>query len=276
MIFGVLLLTAFRPPTVAATPPVLEVPYTHVPPAITGAADDPIWDHATVITKLTVAPGKLTGWKTVPVALPTEVKLLWDPHYLYVRFVCEGDEIYVPFKGRDKPHYKGDVVEVFIDPIGDARQYVEIELTPKNDILDQIILLTAPEPENGPDGVLLEKLYRRDLWVFPQWNLSGLRTATRRSVLPNGKRGWIADLALPADPLLRRLGTKSFSPMRLKMNFLRYEWPKSPKDSREPRLLIPMNWSPVRSGCPHIAPVTMGSVHLLKAVRSPAIFNGSN
>jgi hypothetical protein len=176
-----------------------------------------------------------------------------------------GDEIYAPFHGRDQPHYEGDVAEVFVDPVGDAKQYVEIELTPRNDILDQLLLLTA-EPKSDADGVLLPPIWQRNLWMLPEWNLAGLRTAAHIATRPDGKFEWIAEMALPAKSLLVRLGRESFSPMTLRANFLRYEWRKTGLDhvgSPETREFVPLNWAPVRSGCPHLSPQAMGVVRLL-------------
>jgi hypothetical protein len=248
----------------AASRPAMEVPNARVTPRVDADPSDPAWKFAATIPSLTVSPGRENP-VTAPLSpLPTEVKLLWDKTFLYIRFLCEGGDIYVPVTGHDKELYKGDVVEVFIDPVGDAREYVEIEISPKNDVFDQILLLTAPQPKSDSNGVLQYEIQQRDLWAFPQWDVSGLRSAAKVCNLSNGKPGWIVDLAIPAKSILRRLGVVSYSAMTLRVNLLRYEWSKEPDGSGAGRKLIAMNWAPVQFGLPHLSPQAMGELHLAK------------
>jgi len=244
----------------AAQYPTLDVQYARVAPHLDAGLNDPAWDSAVAIPHLSLSLGDTSDLT----ALPTEVRLLWDEHFLYIRFICTGTDIYVPYRGHDQPHYKGDVVEVFLDPVGDAREYVEIELTPKNDTFDQVILITAPQVKSDSQGVLLKEVQERDFWAFPQWDLAGLRTAAKICVLPSGEQGWIAELAIPANPLLQRLGRTTFMAMTMHANLLRYEWRKSGSDSGAARQLIPMNWAPVRNGSPHLSPEAMGLLRLVK------------
>ena len=121
----------------------------------------------------------------------TEIRLRWDPQFLYVRFSCADDDIYAPFDGYDQPIYKGDVAEVFLDPVGDGRQYIELELSPRGDVFRQLYLLTA-EPASDPDGLLRDEVVERDLWRVPGWDLPGLRTRARACRLGSGKPGWMS------------------------------------------------------------------------------------
>lgn len=235
--------------------PSLHVPYAGVVPRVTGAPDDPAWKHAASTAAMTVSRGSAAQGLT---ALPTRACLLWDAKSLYIRFVCLGGSIKSPYKKHDDPLYHADAVEVFIDPKGDGREWVELEVSPHNVVFDQIAVLTA-EPEYDAGGVLTHQVLDRDWWTDLSWNLDGLRTATGR-LQSNGKiTGWIVDMAVPATPLLRRLGVKSFSPMNLRVNLLRYETMTAANGKP---VFIPMNWAPVMFGCPHISPDAMGTLVL--------------
>ena len=191
---------------------------------------------------------------------PTRVKVLWDKDYLYVRFVCAATELYSPYKKHDEPIYNGDCVEVFLDVKGDAKQWMELEVSPRNITFDQITTLTA-EPLSDSDLVLDPALRATDRWPNPGWNLDGLRTAVSAQRVGRRITGWTVDIALPAKPMLRRLGLDHFAPMTLRANFLRYEYPRGNRGAK--RSLIAMNWAPVRWGCPHLSPRAMGFLDLI-------------
>ena len=231
--------------------PELTVPRASQPPAVDASPDDPAWTEAARIAALSLSTG-VPARKVEPV--PTVVKLLWSPTHLYVRFICKDDEPYAPFEGRDEPHYKGDVVEVFLDPVGDAHQWYEVQVTPTNQILDKLFIMSG-EPASGSD-LALTRAANRDLWSCLGYTMSGLETAARTT-----NRGWIVDLALPAEAITRRMPRQRLEPMRLRMNLLRYEWPQ---DANGNRPGVFMNWSPVSWGQPHRSPKAMGFVRLVE------------
>jgi len=257
IVFGLRVVASAEP---GATQPAVKRPTTQAsfanhPPLLTAEADDPAWRFVPTIEGLT-APLRTT---TDDSALPTQIRLLWDKDFLYVRFTCSGKQPYAPFGDQhDAKHYQGDAVEVFIDPVGDGRQYFEIQLSPANGVLDQNTLITAT-PEVDEDGALVPHLLQTDYWPNIGYDMPGLRTASR--VTGDGDAAvWTADLALPAAAVLHRLGKKQFEPMEVRMNLLRYRW-TGPIDQPQ-RRLIPINWSPTRFGCPHQSAGAMGTVQL--------------
>ena len=237
------------------SPNSLHVPYAGVVPQISGDPDDPAWKYAASTADMTVSRGAAAQGLT---ALPTRAYLLWDAKNLYIRFVCLGGSRESPYKKHDDPLYHADAVEVFIDPKGDGREWVELEVSPHNVVFDQLAILTA-EPEYDAGGILTHQVLDRDWWTDLSWNLDGLRTATGRLQLKGKITGWIVDMAVPASPLLRRLGVKSFQPMNLRVNLLRYETMTAANGKL---VFIPMNWAPVMFGCPHISPDAMGTLVL--------------
>ena len=73
--------------------------------------------------------------------------------------------------------------------------------------------------------------------------------------------GWIADLRIPVATILRRTGGGYLAPGTLRANFIRYQWPLV----NGTRVMVPLNWSLVRQGCPHISPAAMGFLDLQPA-----------
>lgn len=240
-------------------PPSLQVPFATVRPAMTAAENDPAWTTAVVIPALGSA---INHERTVAQVLPsTSVRLLWDADFLYVRFAATDSEIHVPFKEHDADLYRGDVAEVFLDVVGDARQYFELQITPTNATLDQNILLTAGEPRSDKDLRLLEEIFWRHLWFDRSYTMPGLRSAASIQTT-----GWIAEFAIPAAAAQHRLGQKQWvAGQRVRANLLRYEWQleQGEKAPEGKRALIALNWAPVMEGCPHLSPQAMGTLELV-------------
>jgi len=145
-------------------------------------------------------------------------------------------------------------VEVFLDPVGDGRQWYEIQVNPEGGVFDILTVLTG-EPTSVAAG-FLDQRARRQTWVFPEYDVAGLRTASQCIA-----SGWIVDIAIPASVVCKRLETNAIEPMTLRGNFLRYDYPLNPAGERR---LVAMNWSPLAWGNPHRSPRRMGSIHLVE------------
>ena len=237
--------------------PAFSITYTDAAPAVTAALGDAAWGHAATIDSLGLMLGPQAKGL---VPLSTKVLAKWDDEYLYIRFVCTGGDLYNPSSGHDAPLFHGDVVEVFLDPVGDSREFVELDVSPDNSVLDEIHFLTA-EPQSDEHGGLLFDVIKRDTWDFPSWDMAGLKTATSRLGPTDKPTGWIADFAIPAAELLRRNGLKQFEPMTLRANFARYDMVPN---GTQPRTFIAMSWTPVEWGRPHRSPQAMGELRLVK------------
>ena len=99
---------------------------------------------------------------------------------LRVLFDCVDRDPWATMRARDNRLYEEEVVEVFLDPVGDLECYFEIELNPLNTVLDLVL-------RKSPSG------RRMDL----RWQCAGLRTAVQRTL-----HGWTAELAIPFESLL--------------------------------------------------------------------------
>ncbi len=225
-------------PAKSVAVPHLDVRYARRIPAITANTCDPAWRDAALVTALTMSVGPAAeGIDPVP----TTIGLLWHATGLFVRFTCRDDDPYAPFVGRDQPHHKGDVCEVFIDVAGDAQRWIEVQITPTNQILDKCFA--------RPRGV-----GSRHIVGDLGYSIPGLRSATRLT-----DDGWIADLLIPAAAMWPDEARPALGPGTIRANLLRYDWVQQPDDSRR---LIAMNWSPVAWGMPHLSPHRMGYLHL--------------
>jgi hypothetical protein len=151
-------------------------------------------------------------------ARETEVRLLWTPELLFLRFRAKYRDITVfsdsEPNGRRHQLWDRDVAEVFLQPDpSQLRRYKEFEVSPNGFWIDLDI---APGQN-------------RDL-------KSGLR---RRVILNEAAKTWIAELALPLNGLVER-----FDPAAIwKVNFYRVE------GIAEPRFYSA--WRPTRTPAPN-------------------------
>jgi len=213
---GVCLLAIFQVWADAPTPspvPHLTVPEATTLPLVNASPQDPAWASAAVIPSL----DRALNASAVNVPAPaTRVSVLWSPRYLYIRFICDG-AVYAPFPGTDPQLYNGDVAEIFLDPVGDSHQWYEIEISPNGGLLEKNSLM-ANAVEFDRDQVLTSKALR-GLWEDHAFTVKGLLSAAKITDI-----GWIADLAIPAAAILRRIGGHDLAPAALRCNFIRYQW----------------------------------------------------
>jgi len=231
-------------------------------------SEAPAWDHMfshPVWQKASLTPLSLQAPSNVIFPTPpekTQVRVLWCKDYLLVRFDCDDQSIvYLPGSGatnaaRDLSYFKADAVEVFLDPVGDGRMYMEFEFSPNNGIFDAIYFCTTT-PRSKADFILEDDVANRDLFIIPEWNLAGLKS-TARIWTGSGGKGWSVIAAFPAKEILHRLGKKEFTQgMRMKLNFVRFNYYF---DVHYPLEIT--NWAPVLAGCAHVSPAGMGTLIL--------------
>ena len=234
--------------------PEISVSHTTSPPVIDGNVEQKEWQEAAKIQGLKPAIGGTYQNKIDKV--PTEVRILWSKDFLFIAFICIDDDIFSTMSNHDDLLYKEDVCEIFIDPFGDGKQYIEIQVSPNNVVLDKMFVLSA-EPEYTKN--LRMQPGFTDMWGFLEWNLKDLKTATA-PLMKNGKKiGWTTEIAIPAKELTKRYGKKKLFPTTMRANFMRYDYQSNKKGKKS---MVHMNWTPVQYGCPHISPAAMGYMHL--------------
>lgn len=232
--------------------PVLAVPKVAEPPQIDGETSDEAWRSAAVLSSLQPAANAGPADRTVP---STVVRVLWDDTHLHIAFDCVDGEVYRTGTLRhDDDLYKEDVVEVFLDGVGDGRQFVEMQVAPDGTNLDLMYVMSA-DVELAADLRVKPDLLCRERWGFREWEMTGLRTAARQT--PDG---WSAELSIPAADVMRRRGSPVYVPGEVRAQFVRYD--HVPKDNAEGRRILQQTWVPVLHGNPHNTPALMGSLML--------------
>ena len=143
-----------------------------------GKADELAWQNAIALSPLRDIEGA---------AIPnrTTVKMLWDDEYMYVYADMKEEHLWATLTERDSVIYRDPDFEVFIDPDGDTKNYVEIEINALNTVWD--LLLTEP--------------YRSGNLALHDWNIPGLKHAVNlRGTLNNPTDtddGWSVEMAIP-------------------------------------------------------------------------------
>jgi hypothetical protein len=106
------------------TPYTYTIPYAEKAPVIDGKLDDKSWEQATFTTAFVHHD---TG---KPAILQTRAKLLYDNTCLYLGMETEDADIYAHYTHNTDPLFlRDDLVEIFIDPDGDGKNYFEIGIS---------------------------------------------------------------------------------------------------------------------------------------------------
>ena len=109
-------------------------------------------------------------------ALPTQAQLAWDSRNLYIAFVAVDPKPWSRMFERDAELWNEEVVEVFLDPDGDGRDYAELEVSPHNVVVD--LLIPAPGAVPASEAA--------------RWDIAGLKTAVGKQA-----PGWTVEMAIP-------------------------------------------------------------------------------
>lgn len=66
----------------------------------------------------------------------TTVRLFHDTKYLWVGFSCADTDVSAEMTARDDNLWREEAVEIFLDPAGGGREYLEIEVNPRGAVYD--------------------------------------------------------------------------------------------------------------------------------------------
>ena len=150
----------------------------------------------------------------------TRFRALWRAEGLALRFDVQDDRPWHTMTRRDDHLWEEEVVEIFLDPGGQGRDYYELEISPANVVCDLVV--RTPWPQLHSD---------------PAWDLAGLETR----VLPlraagAGPGSWTATAWLPWHGF-RHLPTPARLPPeagdRWRVNVYRIKRPHGPERPAE-------------------------------------------
>ena len=163
--------------------------------AVSANAACGVWPEiAPVFLKETVAgsrPRQATWFKTA-----------WSDEELRVLIHAMDNDAWATLSGHDDPLYDEEVVEIFLDPVGDLESYFEIEVNPLNAVCDLVL-------RRSRSG------YKKDF----AWHCEGLQTAVKKS-----DGSWTVEMSVP----FRSLGSVPPVPGKpWRANFYRIDRPKN-------------------------------------------------
>ena len=183
---------------------------------IDGRLNDPAWRAAEIATRFTDL-----FQKQRPVTQQTRVRLLWDEEYLYAAFSAVDNNAWATKMERDAPLWEEEVVELYLDPDGDARDYLEYEVNPLGALIDLLIPYAGAQAE-------WQKCAR--------WNCAGIQAAARvfGQVADRTQRdhGWAAELAVPLSALPPQQGVPPRPGVVWRAQFFRIDRPVGEPDPR--------------------------------------------
>ena len=123
----------------------------------------------------------------------TNVKMLWDDSYLYFYAKMEEPHIWATLKQRDTVIFYNNDFEIFIDPDGDAQNYMEFEMNALNTVWDLFIV----------------KPYREPSPIIDNWDIKGLKSAVHiegsLNDPSNQDKFWSVEVAMPWEALKKQM-----------------------------------------------------------------------
>lgn len=162
-------------------PPAEQVCWRALSPlTIDGVLDEETWQQA-----VPMGPFRCFLTKQGKPLYATEAKCAWDDQHLYFAFVAEDPDIWSHYTQRDQNLWEEEVVEVYIDPDGDGKNYKEFEVNPRNAVVDL----------NIPQGIDIG-----DVDEARKWDAVHLQAAVRANGTINQRddidESWTVELAL--------------------------------------------------------------------------------
>jgi len=121
--------------------PSYRAPRASAAPTIDGELDDAVWQRAprtdAFVDTMTGAPAQPTS----------SARVAWDGDNLYVAFEVEDDWLHCDLSGHDPHLWEQDTVEIMVDPDSDGRNYVEVQLSPTDQVFDtRYVSRRVPQP----------------------------------------------------------------------------------------------------------------------------------
>jgi Carbohydrate family 9 binding domain-like len=146
------------------------------PIKVDGVFDEPSWRAAKSTGAFRANDGSGTATSRV------EAKMLWDDSNLYFAFECDDTDLAATMTKRDEHLWEEEVVEIFIDPDGDEKNYIELEVNPLGAFIDLFVLTpVVPIPYESYN-------------IPAKWAVKVDGTVQNSS---DRDRGWNVELAIP-------------------------------------------------------------------------------
>ena len=237
----------------AAEPPRAEAIFTTHPPVVDGVWSEGEWAGARPVFFPSAAVDSEPSGTP-----PCEVRFLWTAEGVYVAFRTTDT---TPVFGQFKPGeslYQEDTFEIFIDQIGDHRQFYEIQINQTGQLYFRNNILTAP-PRITPQNRLAPEFCDRELWRYDVPKPDEFQVASK---LDARSHVWTMEIFLPASFVNKRRGGGPMESCIWRVNLARHDWDLPMGDPK--RRVKFMYWAPVLPGHPHLSPTVMGWLEFKK------------
>lgn len=171
-------------------PQTYAIPHAEKAPVIDGKLDDASWQQAAFTTAFIHHD---TGEAAV---LQTHAKLLYDNQCLYLGIETEDVDIYAHFTHKSDPLFlRDDLVEIFIDPDSDGKNYFEIGISASG-------IYYALQIPQAAEGLVRPQ-------PLPQVKITAATTFKGTLNNPKDKDiGWTVEACVPLAPLIENTATK--------------------------------------------------------------------
>jgi len=181
-ILGMISILLFPGRPTGAAEPSLSVPTLRVPRLsgivrIDGNLDEPMWRKARRHKLVDNQNGKK------PVQ-PTVVSVFHNDGILYVGFSCKSKLVTAGMTRRDDDLWREEAVEVFLDPGGAGKEYLEVEVNPLGTVYDAWIRFSST-------------LDFEEAKSFHLTQLAAAAQIRRIRLDPQLDRGWTCEIAIP-------------------------------------------------------------------------------
>jgi hypothetical protein len=112
----------------------------------------------------------------------TDAKLLWDDKNLYVAFEVSDKDVWSTLNKHDDSLWTQEAVEMFINPDGDDKSYIELQTNPLSTIFDAYLPTYRKTEKDWESGMKV------------QTHVDGT-TGNRSDV----DKGWVAEISIPLE-----------------------------------------------------------------------------
>ena len=156
----------------------------------------------------------------------TRAKLIWQSDALYIAIESFDTHIWAHLTERDSNTWEEEVVEVFLDPDGDKRDYLELQVTPANVVFDALFA------------------YRRsDLKKARSWHYEGWQTQVSIEGTLNQKgdrdTSYLVEMKLPLKNIPGAPAQLSTQSPAWRINMFRFDWNEAPQGRQIAAALSP-------------------------------------
>jgi len=223
---GTLALASLLLLAASAEEPGYTVARTAAAPEVLLAANDAAWSEAAAVE-----------WG--PAKHVTRFRALWTHAGLYLRFDATDPDPWHTMTRRNDHLWEEEVVEIFVDPGREGRDYYELEISPANVVCE--VRMIAPSPNKKQDF---------------DWRLAGLQTRAEIHRDATGRTtGWTATALLPwtgLEPLpsAAQVLVPPAPGARWRFNLFRIERPGGP--AAPDKDVVAVAWSPTGEPSFHV------------------------